>query len=329
MKNKIINKNPKNKSQVKIFQKDRLKNYTFFNKDNRSNKEESKISKDLKDQILSKKDMRLKTSRQKNPYKLLYSRNFNDYKQILTELTDINTSKINWAIKLRKDFMDKMIEKKEKNNNKKPRNASSAKPVMRGLVLTSNFIEPKFYMDDLEKFRLKMKNKKRPLSSILNPNFNNVKHLFANKINLQSKEFASSLRNYNTPKLKFDKMKWNNFFTNNNKNRDNANYAVFLLPKTEEGKKNYRRLEKKISAPYSVIYKDIIVGNDTIKQKVLTPKKDFCYSGVGSYLDLGNYRTNYGVKNTGQSVNILKTESNSQSLFELGLRNYPKIKIKS
>ena len=330
MKNITLNKNLKNKMQEKNKTKEKINNNTIFNKNSHSKKEESKLGQETKEENKSPNLFRLKTSRPKNPYKISYSRNFNDYKQILTELTDINNSKISWAIKLRKELIKDIEENKAKEDNiKKIRNISSAKPVRRGLILTSNFIEPRFYMDDLEKYRKKIKSIKRPLSSLLNPNFNNVKHLFINKTNHQSKEFASSLRNYYTPKSKTDKIKWSNHFTNNYKSKENAYYTKFLLPKTEEGKKNYKKIEKRISTPYSVNYKEIMVGNDTIKQKVLTPKKDFCYSGVGSYLDLGKYRTNYGVKNTGFSINILKAESNSQCLFELGLRNYPKIKVKS
>lgn len=331
MKTKSLKKFEENKNQENL-KKERVKNKTFFNKNNIPKKEVPKYIKGVFDhnQNQSQKEFRIKTSRPKNPYKLSYSRNFNDYKQILTELTDINTSKINWAIKLRKEQMIIPKEIKEKNEIKKGRHVSSAKPIIkRGLILTSNFIEPKFYIDDLEKYKLKLKGKKRPLSSILNPNFNNIKHLFINKINSQSKEFASSLRNYHTSKNKNEKIKWNNFFINYTKNRDNNNYTKFLLPKTDEGKRIYKRLEKKMLYPYSVIYKDIVVGNDTIKQKILTPKKDFSYGGVGSYLDLGHYRTNYGIKNTGLTAQILKTENNSQCLFELGLRNYPKIKVKS
>ena len=334
MKNKPLDKNEENKKhsrQLKIQKNNKIINHTLFNKSNRSKKEESKHATDNKNQNQTQNEIRLKSSKLKIPYKLSYSRNYNDYKQILTELTDINISKINWAIKLRKDqLMNKMEEKKNiKKDTPKIRIASSTKPATRGLVLTSNFKEPKFYMEDLEKFRKKIKNIKRPLSSILNPNFNNIKHLYVNKINLQSKEFASSLRNYHTAKNKNEKIKWDNCFTNCNKSRDNNYYTKFLLPRTDEGKKNFKRIEKRINQPYSIIYKDIVLGSDTIKQKVLTPKKDFAYSGVGSYLDLGNYRTNYGVKNTSLNENILKSESNSQCLFELGLRNYQKIKIKS
>ena len=329
-----MNKNDKNKAfkrEFKNLKKDGIKNNTLFNRKSFVKKEEYKSNSQIKEPNQDNKKFRLKTARPINPFKLSSSRNYNDYKQILQELTDINTSKINWAMKLRKDqLMNLMSERDQKDlNKKKLRNISSAKPGTKGLVLTSNFIEPRFYMDDLEKYRKKINPKKRPLSSILNPNFNNVKHLFTNKINLQSKEFASSLRCYTTKKSKAEKIKWNNFFTNDYKNRDNAYYSSFLLPKTDEGKKNLKKLEKKIYKPYQIAYKDIVLGSDTIKQKVLTPKRDFTYSGIGSYLDLGNYRTNYGVKNTSLNERILKTESNSQCLFELGLRNYPKIKTKA
>ena len=335
MKNISLGKNKEKKvksKEVKNQKKDEIKGTSLFNKNYRPKKEESKYNNDIKNPNKSQNEIRLKSSKLKNPYKLSYSRNYNDYKQILTELTDINTSKINWAIRLRKDqLMNKMEEKNinDAKNKRKLRIASSAKPATRGLALTSHFLEPKFYMEDLEKFRKKIKNRKRPLSSILNPNFNNIKHIFKNKINPQSKEFASSLRNYNTAKSKNEKIKWNNCFSNSNRNRENNYYSKFLLPRTEEGKRNFKRLEKRMHQPYTVIYKDTILGSDKIKQKVLIPKKDFAYSGVGSYLDLGSYRTNYGVKNTSLNANILKTESNSQCLFELGLRSYPKIKVKS
>ena len=324
MKNKNPSKNESKKETLIESKNTTKKNTTFFNKNFFPKKEESKFGKDLNK---FPKDIRAKTSRPKNPYKLSYSRNFNDYKQIFTEFADINQSKINWAIKLRKEKIMNVLEKgKIEENKNKIRNIASAKPGTRGLILTSNFIEPKFYMDDLEKYKQKNTNK-RPLSSILNPNFNNVKHLFTNKLNHESKDFAASLRNYHTAKNKDTKIKWNNFYSS--KNNCNVNYTKFLLPKTEEGKRNFKKMEEKMYSPYHIIFKDIVFGSDTIKQKVLVPNKDFCYSGVGKYLDFGKYRTNYGVKNWVQNENIIKTETNSQCMFELGLRNYPKNNIKS
>ena len=314
-------KNKFQKETLKEIKNTNPKNATVFNKNFLSKKEESKLSKDLNK---FQKESRAKTSRPKNPYKISYSRNFNDYKQILTELRDTNTSKINWAIKLRKEQIMSVLDKNKNEESKdRNRNAASAKPSTKGLILTSNFIEPKFYMDDLEKFRQKNNNKKRPLSSMLNPNFNNIKHLFSNKLNHQSKDFAASLRNYHTAKYKNEKIKWNNYYSSNN---NSAIFTKFLLPKTEEGKKNFKKLEKKMYSPYHIKFKDTIFGNDTIKQKVLVPNKDFCYSGVGNYLDFGKYRTNYRVKNWVLNENIVKIETNSQCMFELGLRNYPKIK---
>ena len=322
MKNKSQSKNEPKKENQKELKNITQRNTTFFKKNYHIKKEESKLGKDLNKY---QKDTRAKTSRPKNPYKISYSRNFNDYKQIFTELADINQSKINWAIKLRKEQIINVLEKNKNKENKKTRNVTSATPGTRGLILTSNFIEPKFYMDDLEKYKQKNKNK-RPLSSILNPNFNNVKHLYTNKLNHQSKDFAASLRNYSS-KNKADKIKWNKYYSS--KNNNNINFTKFLLPKTEEGKKNFKKMEQKMFSPYHIVFKDTVFGSDTIKQKVLVPNKDFCYSGVGKYLDFGKYRTNYPVKNWVQNENIIKTETNSQCMFELGLRNYPKNNIKS
>ena len=333
---KISNQNPKNT---------RTNTSSLFNKKTKTKikNEESKLNKETKVSFLTPKNSRIQSSIIKHPQKisLSLSRNYNDYNQILTELTDINKSKILWAIKLRQPISNTSnqinylkINQKDNlklNPKKNIRNISSAKPpISKGLVLTSNFIEPKFYMEDLDKYKLKNKGKKRPLSSILNPNFNNIKHLYKNKIGYQSKEFAACLRNYSIKnKNKFEKIKWNNYFSKNNTS-DNKLFTKFLTPRTEGGKKIFKRIEKKICKPYSVRYKDVMVGNDNIKQKIMIQKNDYCYSGIGSYLDFGNYKTNYGIKNAvGLNENILKTETNSQCLFELGLRSYPKIKVKS
>ena len=157
MKNKFPTKNNRPQSMGEKLSGRKINN--LFNKSNHPKQEEAKNNKEGKDSKKQRTDQRIKTSRSKHPYKLSYSRNFNDYKQILTELTDINTSKVNWAIKLRKDQLIKILDDNPKNN--KVRKISSAKPSIKGLKLTSNFIEPKFYMDDLEKYKLKIKNRKR------------------------------------------------------------------------------------------------------------------------------------------------------------------------
>lgn len=70
-----------------------------------------------------------------------------------------------------------------KNKNNKNNSNSNAKTIekQKGITLTESFNEPKFYNEDLEKYKLRIKKDKRPLSSVLNPNFNNIRHLYIDK----------------------------------------------------------------------------------------------------------------------------------------------------
>ena len=196
---------------------------TLFNRKALTKIEDSKINKETKASYLSQKETRIKSSLLKHP-NISLSRNFNDYNQILTDLTDINKSKISWAIKLRQPNIP--ISSKNQSNNflkinkkeiisKKDRNISSAKPATKGLILTSNFIEPKFYMEDLDKYKKKNKKtleylkknkeiseksgweriKKMKYIDLLKAFFNSKK--FANSVNeLRQKEDKYYINNY-------------------------------------------------------------------------------------------------------------------------------------
>ena len=193
--------------------------------------------------------------------------------------------------------------KNENSKNKNPKDKT------KGLNLTETFNEPKFYNEDLEKFKLRQKKNKRPLSSILNPNFNNIRHLFINKNSFRSKEFGASLRNYSPIKSGKDKLKvkWDNYIR---PNKEDSHLTRFLLPKTNEGKQNLKKLEKRMYRPYKVMFKDVMIGEDTIKQKILTPKKDFTYDGIGEHLNMINYHSKYRVRNTSQGEEIFKNGTN-------------------
>ena len=251
---------------------------------------------------------------------LKYNRNYNDYHQFLTEYSNSHNGNLSWAIKLREN-QNKKHETPKKDKIIKNKIKLISKEKTKGISLTTNFKEPKFYIEDLEKYKLKLKKQKRPLSSIANPNFNNIRHLFINKNGGElSKEFASSLRYYSEKKTKKEKTQWNRYFNNNNK--ENKELIRFLLPITQEGKKNLKKLEKRLYRPYNFLYKNIVLGNDTIKQKVTSPKKDYSYGGIGEHLNMISYNNHYGVANSSQFENILKRGNNSQCFFELGLRNY-------
>ena len=146
--------------------------------------------------------------------------------------------------------------------------------------------------------------------------------MYINKKGARSKEFASSLRNYNINVQKYNKEKLKLKWINNTNYEKNEYLTKFLLPQTQTGVENLKKLEKKMYRPYTVMYKEKVIGSDSIKQKVLSPDKNYTYDGIGEHLNMANYHSNYRVKNTCQAENIFKKGTNSQCLFELGLRNY-------
>ena len=299
---------------------------------------------------LTNKEFKLKQTKEKKDkkdsaniqYNLFYNRNINDYKMFITEYTNTHNGNLAWAIKLRanqnKNILTgppskKVLSKKKitsKNKNNKNNSNSNTKTIekQKGITLTESFNEPKFYNEDLEKYKLRIKKDKRPLSSVLNPNFNNIRHLYIDKKNFRSKEFGASLRNYSPLQKGKDKIKikWDNYLS---PNRDDRHLTKFLLPRTHDGREAMKRLENRMYRPYKVLFKDVILDNDKIKQKVMTPVKDFTYDGIGEHLNMINYHSHYRVKNTSQGENILKKGTNSQCLYELGLRNYKPFSAKN
>ena len=292
---------------------------------------------------LTNKEVKIKQTKEKKDmpkiqYNLFYNRNINDYQMFITEYTNTHKGNLSWAIKLRanqnKNILTEPSSKKSSSKNKKTTKTKSSKSnektieKPKGITLTESFNEPKFYNEDLEKYKLRIKKDKRPLSSMLNPNFNIIRHLYIDKNNFRSKEFGASLRNYSPLKKGKDKIKikWDNYLS---PNRDDKHLTKFLLPRTNDGREAMKRLEKRMYRPYKVLFKDVILGDDKIKQKVMTPVKDFTYDGIGEHLNMINYHSHYRVKNTSQAENIFKKGTNSQCLYELGLRNYKPFSAKN
>ena len=292
---------------------------------------------------LTNKEVKIKQNKEKKEipkiqYNLFYNRNINDYQMFITEYTNTHNGNLSWAIKLRanqnKNILTEPSSKKSSSKNKKTTKTKSSKSnektieKPKGITLTESFNEPKFYNEDLEKYKLRIKKEKRPLSSMLNPNFNIIRHLYIDKNNFRSKEFGASLRNYSPLKKGKDKIKikWDNYLS---PNRDDKHLTKFLLPRTNDGREAMKRLDKRMYRPYKVLFKDVILGDDKIKQKVMTPVKDFTYDGIGEHLNMINYHSHYRVKNTSQAENIFKKGTNSQCLYELGLRNYKPFSAKN
>lgn len=333
-----IKKNIKKHSQI-----NKLKN-TFSHRTskripNLQDKDKNKDNFDLTNKEIKLKQAKDKKETSKLEYNLFYNRNINDYKMFITEYTNTHNGNLSWAIKLRADQnknlkMSEPTSKKGLSKSKiipKNKESKSNKKTIekkKGITLTESFNEPKFYNEDLEKYKLRIKKDKRPLSSVLNPNFNNIRHLYIDKNNFRSKEFGASLRNY-SPLIKGKdkiKIKWDNYLS---PNRDDKHLTRFLLPRTHDGREAVKRIEKRMYQPYKVLFKDVILGDDKIKQKVMTPVKDFTYDGIGEHLNMINYHSHYRVKNTSAGENIFKKGTNSQCLYELGLRNYKPFSAKN
>ena len=325
MKNNFLIKKNNNKESI-------FKNSDSIKKENKKTKKLlfnlSKANKKIDNnniKLSNNDEEEVKIKLKKRKYKILnnliYSRNINDYQQFLTDYRNTHNGNLSWATHLR-ESQKKSYDTPKKDKLLKNKINISSKLKVKGITLTNNFKEPNFYSEDLEKYKSKLKKQKRPLSSILNPNFNNIKHWFINKNGGEhSKEFASCISWYNFSEKKPEKkLKWNRYF--NDYKEYNKNLIKFLLPRTQEGKKNLKKLENKIFKTYNVLYKDIVLGNDAIKQKVMTPKKDYTYGGIGEHFNMRKYNSHYYGVNTGQFENILKKGTYSQCLFELGLRNY-------
>lgn len=332
-----IKKNIKKNSQI-IKLKNTFSHRITKKTTNLQDKEKNKDNFDLTNKEVKLKQNKDKKDNTKLQYNLFYNRNINDYQMFITEYTNTHNGNLSWAIKLRANqnrnmqtepTSKKSASKKKtifKNKISKSNKKTIEKP--KGITLTESFNEPKFYNEDLEKYKLRIKKDKRPLSSVLNPNFNNIRHLYIDKNNFRSKEFGASLRNYSPFQKKKDKIKikWDNYLS---PNRDDKHLTKFLLPRTNDGREAMKKLEKRMFRPYKVLYKDVILGNDKIKQKVMTPVKDFTYDGIGEHLNMINYHTNYRVKNTSQGENIFKKGTNSQCLYEFELRNYKPFSAKN
>ena len=321
--NKIENK-PENINNIKEVKK--IKN-NFLLSQTKPQKTQSNIKiTNHKKQKEKEIKLKLTTDKKNNSNNLTFNRNINDYQQCYTDYTNTHNGSLSWATKLRQTI--KLLNEtsnRKKSGKNKTKFLSKERP--NGISLTKNFKEPQFYAEDLDKYKLRIKKEKRPLSSILNPNFNNIRHLFINKNGGLSKEFASSLRNYNySPKnIGKQNIAWKKYFSCF---KENKYMTKFLLPRTPGGRENLKKLEKRLFRPYNVLYKDIVLGNESIKQKVMMPDKNFTYGGIGEHLNMQNYNSRYRIKNSSYAENIFKNGTNSQCLFELSLRHYKSLDFK-
>ena len=73
---------------------------------------------------------------------------------------------------------------------------------------------------------------------------------------------------------------------------------------------------------YEINHGEAIVGNDRIKTKILVNNRSYTVCGYGECLGDPKYDNKFGDNNMFANKDILKTETNPSSKFELGLRIY-------
>ena len=195
--------------------------------------------------------------------------------------------------------------------------------------LTTNFNEPSFYVEDLEKYKKKKKNGEEKIIKF-NPNYNKIKHLILAKNsgykNYSQFNFSTRLRDYNKDDNKNNKdnkekeKKW--IITPLPKIKSDNYVVKCLSPITHNGIQNVKKLEKIMPKNYEINHGEAIVGNDRIKTKILVNNRSYTVCGYGEYLGDPKYNNKFGDNNMFANKDILKTETNPSSKFELGLRIY-------
>ena len=73
---------------------------------------------------------------------------------------------------------------------------------------------------------------------------------------------------------------------------------------------------------YDYKIKEVFVGNDKIKKKIIYTKNNYTLSGIGETLGDEKYNNHFGDNNMFANKRILTIETNPQCKFELGLRHY-------
>lgn len=192
------------------------------------------------------------------------------------------------------------------------------------------------------------KSLKRPLSTYYNPdifsdsvktnnennfNYNIIKHLSTKKncghgqINLAQFKFSTSLRNFFTPThlktattSREGDRKWAPPYGKKNLEKFLSEY---FEPRTKNGMMTYRNREGLFPKKLEIKrYQNVLVGNDTIKKKIMGKVDGVNFSGAGDTLGDMKYDNIFREVNINSNKKILKLANNDYCKFELGLRLY-------
>ncbi len=252
--------------------------------------------------------------------------NINSYQHLIRG-TDFGIyDNLNWALRLR-DYSYKGINNTKVIDYKDYYYRENAKTTEikheEKIQLTENFNPPSYYEADLEKYKKRMKSGSKPLLMQLNPNYNKIRHLlFGNnkgKVNYSQFSFESTLRNLKSGKND-ERKKWEILPAVKNNNRKYM--TKFFAPITSQGIQNLKNMEKYLPKNYEYNLKDIVVGEDKVKKRIMYNNRNYTISGIGETLGDQKYNNVCREKNIFAHQKILTTATNEQCKFELSLRFY-------
>ena len=333
IKDKILSRNRNSLMQGNKIEKNKNKVFSPLKTVSNYN---SKTLKKTRDMIMpltiEKAQKKLNKNRKQNLIQnLILPRNINSYTHLIRGKGEGNYAEINWVLRLR-DYDDKNGEEKEieyKDYYYRKKQNEVINPIKdkekEKIKLTENFNPPYFYDEDLKKYKNKIKKQEKSNIIKLNPNFFKIKHLiYRNKGDFSNESqfhFATTLRNIKP--LKENNKKFEILPVVDKNNKINKYFiSKFLAPCTKNGIQNLKKIEKYLSKKYEYNYKPEWVGSEKIFKKILSVDNKYSLSGIGETLGDVKYDNIFREKNYFRMKQILKTEANPMSKFELNLRTY-------
>ena len=233
--------------------------------------------------IVSVKDNKIKNNNQQ--ISSLLPTNINSYLHLIRDVDFSQYENLNWTLRLRDYSHQNSLSTKITNYTDfytRKENTQKTEPNYKNqkkIKLTEHFEPPSFYEDDLQKYKNSIKKKKRPMSLMLNPNYAKIRHLISGKnygqINFSQLQFSSTLGNFYTRDE--HKKKWEILPVVKN----DKHIAKFLLPRTQSGINNFRRVEKFTHKNFDILFDDATLGDEKFKKKILNFKNEYTYSGIG------------------------------------------------
>lgn len=229
-----------------------------------------------------------------------YPKNINEYRHIMSNFQTVE-AEMAWVLDLR-TYADKIE--------------------YTGL---KNSCQPKFYDDDLAKYKKSVdmeKALKRSNLTSASGNINGYKHLLKDRVgatpNASQIGFETTLRNLNKNENLQDPWKP---VANTVKSRI---FSSYLPPMRPDSSVNLKNLSNVLCRPFVSVYDNVVVGGKiVVKRRKFQPNTNETIGFLGEHNGMDKYEYKYdNARNVNEIRHLLCSQSNSMANFEVGLRSY-------